>query len=75
MQQSKVEHKPVLILLSDLWGEEKSGWIENYGRILNNHFEIKYYDSCGLELVDRIHYSGQNGTIHKDLRKLTKHMK
>ena len=63
MQQSKVGHKPVLILLSDLWGKEKSGWIENYSRILKDHLEVRYYDSCELGEVDKSVY--KEGSPHK----------
>ncbi|QAA80365.1 alpha/beta hydrolase [Aequorivita sp. H23M31] len=46
MQKPKV--KPALILLSDLWGEEKSDWVENYKMALREYFDIECYDSCVL---------------------------
>lgn len=54
MQQSKVAHKPVLILLFDFWGEEKSGWETSIFDPGNSGKQ--YYP---MKLVDHVHYSGQ----------------
>jgi hypothetical protein len=32
--------KPRLIILSDLWGKEKSDWVSNYVALLKDMFEI-----------------------------------
>lgn len=52
-----------LILLSDLWGAKKSGWIENYTTLLDKHFDIRYYDCCELGEIDLTDYSEEN--IHQ----------
>lgn len=40
--------KQRLVILSDLWGSEKSEWVGHYTEILQDHFEIAYYDSRDL---------------------------
>ncbi|MDH5474479.1 MAG: hypothetical protein OEX22_02190 [Cyclobacteriaceae bacterium] len=55
--------KPRLIILSDLWGLEKSHWVEYYRNNLQNSFEIKYYDSCELGEVDKSIYTEE--MLHK----------
>ena len=52
--------KPRLLLLSDLWGKEQSEWIILYTEILEQHFELKYYDCCELGNVDKTIYSEEN---------------
>ena len=52
--------KPRLLLLSDLWGKEKSDWISFYTEILEQHFELKYYDCCELGNIDKSIYSEEN---------------
>lgn len=37
--------KQRLIILSDLWGTEKSYWTAYYIAILKDYYDIKYYDS------------------------------
>lgn len=49
MQNKK---KQRLIILSDLWGKEKSNWVTYYTSILKDHFDVKYYDSCVLGEID-----------------------
>lgn len=49
--------KPRIILLSDLWGKEKTGWIAYYTNILEKHFEVAFYDSCDIGNVDKSDYS------------------
>ncbi len=47
-------NKPRIILLSDLWGKEKSAWLGVYIDGLAQYFDVMYYDSCELgELADR----------------------
>lgn len=48
--------KPRLIILSDLWGIEKSEWVNNYTKTLDSKFEIKFYDCCKLGRVDKSGY-------------------
>lgn len=52
-----------LVILSDLWGIEKSEWLVNYTRILETTFDIVYYDSCELGEVDKSVYTQDN--LHK----------
>ncbi|MFD2909701.1 alpha/beta hydrolase [Flavobacterium ardleyense] len=69
--------KPKLLLLSDLWGKEKSDWVSFYTDILEQHFDIKYYDCCELGNIDKTNYSEEalhnqfiNGGIEKAVEKL-----
>lgn len=52
--------KPGLIILSDIWGREKSCWIDYYTAILKKNFEITYYDCCELGKIDKTDYSEEN---------------
>jgi hypothetical protein len=52
--------KPRLIILSDLWGKEKSEWVKGYIEILESEFDIKFYDCCELGEVDKGDYSEIN---------------
>jgi pimeloyl-ACP methyl ester carboxylesterase len=52
--------KPRLIILSDLWGKEKSNWVAGYIQLLNDKFEIQYYDCCGLGEIDKTNYTEEN---------------
>ena len=53
-------NKQRLLLISDLWGKEKSDWITYYTSILEHHFQIVYYDSCDLGTIDKSDYSEEN---------------
>lgn len=55
--------KPRLIILSDLWGENKSEWIEAYIQRLENNFEIQFYDCCKLGEVSIGAYTEE--ALHK----------
>lgn len=46
-----------LIILSDLWGKKKSNWVNDYVTILENHFEVVFYDCCELAEIDLSEYS------------------
>ena len=46
-----------IILLSDLWGKEKSEWIHFYLEILQNYFVVEFYDSCDLGNIDTTEYT------------------
>ena len=52
--------KPRLLILSDLWGIQKSEWIRYYYESLSSVFEIKYYDCCELGEVDKTDLSEEN---------------
>ncbi|PVX46333.1 hypothetical protein C8C85_2178 [Flavobacterium sp. 103] len=71
--------KPKLIILSDLWGKEKSDWVSAYVELLKNKFEIQYYDCCELGEIDKTNYSEEslhrqfiNGGIEKGVENLLK---
>ncbi len=71
--------KPRLVILSDLWGKEKSDWISNYSELLNDKFEIQYYDCCELAEIDKnnytqeiLHHEFVNGGIEKAVDHLLK---
>ena len=51
--------KPKLIILSDLWGIEKSCWVDYYIENLGNRYTIKYYDCCELGEIDKTTYTEQ----------------
>jgi len=66
-----------LIILSDLWGREKSDWLINYTQILETNFDIEYYDSCELAEINKSDYTQENlhrqfvnGGIEKAVEKL-----
>lgn len=55
--------KERLIIISDLWGREKSKWLIYYTQILEKKFNILIYDSCELGQVDISNYTQEN--LHK----------
>jgi pimeloyl-ACP methyl ester carboxylesterase len=71
--------KPRLIILSDLWGKEKSDWVSAYVELLKDKFEIQYYDCCELGGIDKTNYNEENlhsqfvnGGIEKAVENLLK---
>jgi pimeloyl-ACP methyl ester carboxylesterase len=52
--------KPRLIILSDLWGKEKSDWVSAYVELLKDKFEIQYYDCCELGAIDKTNYTEES---------------
>lgn len=44
--------KERLIILSDIWGFEKSEWIKYYSDLLSSDYDIKYYNSCELGEIE-----------------------
>jgi len=52
--------KSRLIILSDLWGNEKSNWVSHYMNFLNPHFEIVFYDCCEIGNIDKSEYDQQS---------------
>ncbi len=66
-----------LIILSDLWGTEKSEWLVNYTQVLKSDFHLEYYDCCELGEINKSDYSEKerhsqfvNGGIEKAVEKL-----
>jgi len=49
-----------LIILSDLWGAQKSQWSDFYFKKLQSHFEVQFYDVCELGEIDLTDYSQDN---------------
>ncbi len=69
--------KEKLIILSDLWGREKSSWLDHYTPVLEEKFHIVFYDSCELGEIDtsdyrqdHLHAQFVNGGIEKAVEKL-----
>lgn len=69
--------KPKLVILSDLWGKEKSDWVLDYVIVLKDKFEIEYYDSCQLGGINEVlnteehrHNQFLNGGIDKAVENL-----
>jgi pimeloyl-ACP methyl ester carboxylesterase len=52
--------KPRLIILSDLWGKEKSDWVSVHVELLKDKFEIQYYDCCELGGIDKVNYTEES---------------
>jgi len=44
--------KSRLIILSDIWGIQKSEWVKYYIDLLSSDYDIKYYDSCELGEIE-----------------------
>lgn len=51
--------KQKIIILSDLWGNEDIDYIHYYNSLLENSFEIKYYDSRTLAGISKASLSKQ----------------
>lgn len=52
--------KKRLVILSDLWGINKSQWVDTYREELSNRFDIKYYDCCELGGISKMVYTEEN---------------
>lgn len=70
--QKNIVNRPRLILISDLWGKEKSEWITYYITNLSPSFDVRYYDSCDLGRIDKsdyvedkLHHQFVNGGVEK----------
>ena len=44
--------KKVVNIVSDLWGIEKSVWVEPVRKELQNQYDVKFYDACELGEID-----------------------
>ncbi|MGH1335337.1 MAG: alpha/beta hydrolase [Aureispira sp.] len=69
--------KKRLIILSDLWGREKSNWLSNYTPILEEKLDLVVYDNCELGEIERSNYTQDHlhqqfitGRIDKAVTKL-----
>lgn len=69
--------KPRLIILSDLWGNQKAHWVEAYIQGLKQYFEIQLYDCCELGDIDfsncteeALHKQFIQGGIERAVQKL-----
>ena len=56
--------KPKLIILTDLWGNINSEWIQFYAINLENKFEVKLYDCCEIAEIDS--YNKTEKEIHSE---------
>lgn len=57
LNKKNTSKKQGLIILSDLWGAEKSDWITYYTTALKDYYAIKYYDSRILGEIAKRKYS------------------
>jgi hypothetical protein len=69
--------KPRLIILSDLWGKEKSNWVAGYEDLLRDSFDIQFYDCIELAEIstvvfteENLHNQFLNGGINSAVRNL-----
>lgn len=69
--------KKRLVILSDLWGINKSQWIDYYWEELSKSFDIKYYDCCELGelskavyMEDTLHRQFVDGGIERAVKRL-----
>lgn len=51
---------PKLVILSDLWGKQKSDWTSLYISQLSKKFDVVYYDCCDLGRIDTTIYTQEN---------------
>lgn len=59
MADSPKHHLSNLLILSDLWGREKSEWMKYYYDILSHRFQITFLDICELGHVDKSVYTAK----------------
>ena len=52
-----------LIIISDLWGGKHPTYIQKYLDLLDQKFELQYYDACALGEIDPSNFSEKN--IHQ----------
>lgn len=72
-----ISNKQKLLILSDLWGKEKSDWIDFYIENLKDKYEITYYDCRELGTIDKeidteeaLHHAFVNGGIETAISQL-----
>lgn len=69
--------KPILLILSDINGNDENDWLKLYQEELDSHFKILYFDSrllAGIDLADKsqdeIHAEFVDGGIDVAVEKL-----
>lgn len=69
--------KPKLIILSDLWGNENSEWLQYYSVLLETQFKLSFYDCRALAQIPtkgmtepEIHHQFLHGGIDLAVEKL-----
>ncbi len=71
--------KQKLLILSDLWGIQKTTYLSQYTTLLQSKFDIQFLDCCKLGQVDTSNYTQENlhqqfvnGGIERAVEKLLK---
>ena len=66
-----------IILLSDLWGNERSHWLPHYTSLLEKHFQLSYFDCRELGNLsgeglseEELHSRFVNGGIERAVERL-----
>lgn len=52
--------KERLLILTDLWGQRKAGYLHHYLDVLKRRYKVMLYDSCVLGGIDLSDYSQEN---------------
>lgn len=52
--------KKELIIVSDLWGRNRSDWLVHFEQLLGERYDLKFYDACQLGEVDLTDYNQEN---------------
>ena len=52
--------KPLLVLLSDLWGAESSAWWQHYTDLLSPYHKLLWLDSCALGSINTAPYAQEH---------------
>lgn len=71
--------KPQLLILSDLWGIQKTTYLTQYTTLLQSKFDVQFLDCCQLGEIDTSNYTQENlhqqfvnGGIEKAIENLLK---
>ncbi len=52
--------KKEVVIVSDLWGAKRSEWLVNFKALLEDQYEVKFYDACQLGGIDLKIYEQEN---------------
>ncbi len=52
--------KREVVIVSDLWGAKRSEWLVNFKALLEDQYEVKFYDACQLGGIDLTIYEQEN---------------
>ena len=52
--------KKEIVIISDLWGKQKSEWLSHFIHYLHPNFYLKFYDACKLGGIQTAPYSKEN---------------